>query len=77
MKTDPDRETSPGDGVSNPKGGGRAGGGESGGGPYKDPDLVRATGDDHRHGGQTDIAYRGSGDAEDGNTNPNAVTDSD
>jgi hypothetical protein len=77
MKTDPDREKSHGDGVSKPQGGGRGGGGESGGGPYKNPDMVEPGDKGHHHGGQTDIAYRGGGDAEDGDTNPNAVTDPD
>lgn len=77
MSTDSDRSTPHGDGVSKPQGGGRAGGGESGGGAYKDPDMVEPDDNGHRRGGQTDIAYRGGGDAEDGDTNPNAVTDSD
>jgi len=77
MEADSDREEPHGDGVSKAQGGGRAGGGESGGGPYKNPKLVKPDDKHHRHGGQTDIAYRGGGDAEDDDTNPNAVTDPD
>lgn len=77
MEADPDQDEPNGDGVSKAQGGGRAGGGESGGGPYKNSNLVKPGDNHHRHGGQTDIAYRGSGDAEDDDTNPNAVTGTD
>lgn len=57
--------------------GGRTGGGESGGGAYKDPKQVK--GDPKAdgffgHGGQSNNAYSGPGDAEDDTDNPNATT---
>ena len=66
-----------GDGVSEPNAGGRTGGGESGGGAYVDPEQVKGDTDQGglgRHGGQSNMAYHGSGDAEDGGGNPNAPT---
>jgi hypothetical protein len=65
------------DGVGQPDGGGRKGGGESGGGAYKDPDQVKGNPDPNGHGGQSNVKYHGPGDAGDGNSNPNAVADSD
>ncbi len=68
------------DGVSRPEAGGRSGGGESGGGAYDDPDLVEGQPDSGLlgpDGGQSNIAYRGPGDAEDGGDNPNATTKND
>lgn len=64
------------DGVTKPEAGGRSGGGESGGGAYKDPDLVPPKPGPHTHGGQREIDYRGGGDKDDGDDNPNAVTGS-
>ena len=53
---------------------GRSGGGESGGGAFKDPDQVKgdpkATGF-MGHGGQSNNAYSGPGDADDGGENDN------
>ena len=70
-----------GDGVSEPDGGGRTGGGESGGGAYVEPDQVKGDPDQgisgRSHGGQSKMAYHGSGDAEDGGGNPNAATQED
>jgi hypothetical protein len=69
-----------GDGVSDPEAGGRTGAGESGGGAYVDPEQVK--GDTNQsvlgaHGGQSNMAYHGPGDAEDGGGNPNATTKAD
>ena len=66
-----------GDGVSEPEAGGRTGGGESGGGAYVDPEQVKGDEDlgiGSRHGGQSNMAYLGPGDAEVGGDNPNATT---
>jgi len=66
-----------GDGVSEVEAGGRTGGGESGGGAYTDPEQVKGDPEQGilgRHGGQSNIAYHGPGDAEDGGNNPNATT---
>ena len=66
------------DGVSESEAGGRTGGGESGGGAYADPEQVKGDPDQGilgRHGGQSNIAYHGPGDAEDGGDNPNATTE--
>lgn len=68
------------DGVSGPTAGGRRDGGESGGGAYIDPKQVKGDPDQGilgRHGGQSNMAYHGPGDAEDGDGNPNATTRSD
>ena len=68
------------DGVSESEAGGRTGGGESGGGAYVDPEQVKGDGDHgvgSRYGGQSNMAYHGPGDAEDGDDNPNATTRTD
>ena len=74
------------DGVSGVPGGmasgeihGRSPGGESGGGSYPNPHTGKTptTNTFMAHGGQTDIAYHGGGQAgEDGGSAPNAVTGS-
>jgi hypothetical protein len=69
-----------GDGVSGTNAGGRTGAGESGGGAYVDPDQVKGDPDPGMlgdHGGQSNIAYHGPGDSEDGNDNPNSPTQPD
>jgi hypothetical protein len=76
MMTNPKAQAH-GDGVGKPDGGGRMGGGESGGGAYKNQEDVSSDPDSRGfmgHGGQTDIAYRGTGDRRDGDDNPNSVT---
>lgn len=68
------------DGVSGPNAGGRTGGGESGGGAYVEPDLVKGEPNEGilgSHGGQSNMAYYGPGDAEDGGDNPNATAKTD
>ena len=69
-------ETSGDDGIGRADGGGREGAGESGGGAYKEPEMVKGK-PGSRRGGQSNIAYHGPGDAEDGGDNPNAVAQSD
>lgn len=77
-KTTPTEGAFRDDGVSKTDAGGRTGGGESGGGAYKDKDQV--TGNPKArgfmgHGGQSDIAYHGPGDKNDGGGNENAVAE--
>ncbi|TPG18781.1 hypothetical protein EAH87_11990 [Sphingomonas koreensis] len=64
------------DGVSKPEAGGRTGGGESGGGALKDPDQVAPKRGPRGRGGQRENRYYGPGDADAGDDNPNAVSDS-
>lgn len=58
---------------------GRSAGGESGGGAYDNPhaDKQPTGGGFMGHGGQTDIAYHGGGQAGEGGDAPNAATGSD
>lgn len=69
------------DGISGAPGGGdphgRTAGGESGGGGYDNPHAGKApiSNDFMGHGGQTEIAYHGSGQAgREGDSAPNAAT---
>ena len=58
---------------------GRSAAGESGGGAYDNPhtDKQPTSGSFMGHGGQSDIAYHGGGQAGEGGDAPNAVTGSD